>query len=900
LTGKQAAALRKSVSFKVPKGQYDVRIKRLTADSTNNKTFDETIWTALRTIRYTKPVTMTGLAMTALRIKATDQLSGVIDRFNGIVSSILPDWNGSAWVPQVTSNPASLFRHVLQGNANARPLIDSRLDLGKIQNWHDTCSMEGREFNAVIDYDVSVREILHDIAATGRASPTLIDGKWAVVEDKPQTAPIQHFTPRNTFNFKGEKSFDEIPEALRIRFVNRDKGWLQDERLVFDDGFDAATATKYETLELAGVTSPDQAWKDGRYHIATARLRPETYSFYADIEHIVCTRGDLIRFTHDVPLFGLMSARVKAATTGAGNITAVTLDAGMPMWEGKNYAVRFRKPDGSSLVVPVVTVPGTSLTLVFTTPVSISAGPAAGDLALFGESGQESVQLIVKSIEPQSDLNARITCVDADPAVHTASSAALPAFTSVLTAPQEMQRPPAPVLSQIQSGLESMIKHADGSFTSRIVVTLSPPVSRRSLGVQAMIRAKDETDFKAAEVMAQGNNRLSITDITEGETYDIQLRYAANDGALSSPLTIIGHRVEGTTALPSDVTNLNMTILGSTAYLSWDAVTDIDLAYYTLRYAPQTTGVTWGSAVDLVAQIAMGATSISVPAAVGTCFLKAVDAGGRQSANAAIVTSTIASLGGFNAVLSLIEDTAFPGAKTNVGVSGASLRLAGADSIDGWDNIDTVTNLDVGNNGLAETGTYGFGQNADLGAVYTSRLTADMNVLGVDINTLADIWGDVDALESWDQTIDPSLWNVQLQLRITNDNPAGSPVWSNWMPFVVGDYSARAYQFQAILTRGSPTVTPAISRLRVDVKMPDRTAGDRNIATAAGGSAITFTNPFRATPAISITAQNMATGDYYAVTSPSASGFTIQFFNTGGAGISRTFDYLAKGYGEQI
>src|SRR5947207_5375360 len=68
-----------------------------------------------------------------------------------------------------------------------------------------------------------------------------------------------------------------------------------------------------------GGTSPAQAWKDGRYHIATARLRPETYSFFADIEHIVCTRGDLIRFTHDVPMFGLMSARVKSLTTSGGN-----------------------------------------------------------------------------------------------------------------------------------------------------------------------------------------------------------------------------------------------------------------------------------------------------------------------------------------------------------------------------------------------------------------------------------------------------------------------------------------------------------------------------------------------------------------------------------------------------
>jgi len=72
------------------------------------------------------------------------------------------------------------------------------------------------------------------------------------------------------------------------------------------------------------------------------------------------------------------------------------------------------------------------------------------------------------------------------------------------------------------------------------------------------------------------------------------------------------------------------------------------------------------------------------------------------------------------------------------------------------------------------------------------------------------------------------------------------------------------------------------------------------VTASAAGSAVAFDSPFRETPAISITAQDMATGDYYAITSPSAAGFTIRFFNAAGAGISRTFDYLAKGHGEQI
>ena len=78
------------------------------------------------------PINKTGLAVTAMRIKATDQLNGVVDKFNGVVEAIIPDWNGKEWADAKTSNPASIYRHILQGNANARPVEDERIDFSVI------------------------------------------------------------------------------------------------------------------------------------------------------------------------------------------------------------------------------------------------------------------------------------------------------------------------------------------------------------------------------------------------------------------------------------------------------------------------------------------------------------------------------------------------------------------------------------------------------------------------------------------------------------------------------------------------------------------------------------------------------------------------------------------------
>ena len=61
--------------------------------------------------------------------------------------------------------------------------------------------------------------------------------------------------------------------------------------------------------------------------------------------------------------------------------------------------------------------------------------------------------------------------------------------------------------------------------------------------------------------------------------------------------------------------------------------------------------------------------------------------------------------------------------------------------------------------------------------------------------------------------------------------------------------------------------------------------------SAIGGSASTYP------PSISITAQTMASGDFYEITSISGSSFIIKFKNSSGTVVSRNFSYSAVGYG---
>lgn len=878
LSAKQSAALRRTVSFRVPRGRYDVRLRRITPDSDDNdRLFDDTVWTALRTVRYAYPVRMGGLAMTALRIKATDQMSGIVERFSGICESILPDWDGAAWVLRPTSNPAALYRHVLQGGANARPLADSRIDLARLQNWHAACAAAQREFNAVIDYDISVREVLQDIAAAGRAAPALCDGKWSVIEDAPQNVPVQHFSPRNTWGFEARKAFDEVPDALRVRFINREKDWRQDERLVFRDGMTAETALRYDTLTLSGVTDPRQAWRDGRYHLASAILRPETYSFYCDIEHIVCTRGDLVRLTHDVPMFGLAAARIaglKADAEDPAKIAAVILDDAVVMEEDKNYSLRVRRADGSSVLLALETEAGAARQLALSMPQTPEMlGIAAGDLALFGESGRESAALVVRAIEPMGDLSARLTCVDAAPAVHGADSGAIPAFSSQISTPPELRRPPAPEVTRLRAEIEAA---GDGAAetTSRLLLTLATPAFARRLSLRADARAKDENFFSPAEAVLTPAGAV-IPRLREGEIYDLRLRYVSESGVFSPPLLLAGLHVDALGPEAPAAEGLGMNVVGGTAYLSWPAQDDGRISHYTLRFTPALSGAEWNSAIDVVPRIPAGATAVTVPAAVGSYLLKAVDLRGRMSETPAIAVSSVAGLEGYNAIESLVESPAFAG------------------SHDGTADVDGALQLAAG----ALHGVYGFAAALDLGAVYTALLTADLFAGGIDRAESCDDWPDNDLVENRDGAADPARWRLRLQVRTTPDDPAGTPAWSAWQDVALGEYTARAFEARAILESDEPTVTPVVTRLVLHVDMPDRSISARGIVSDAAGSAVVFDHPFRAAPAVAVTAQNMQSGDYYTLENITPDGFSIRFFNAADSGVARSFDYMAKGYG---
>ena len=91
--------------------------------------------------------------------------------------------------------------------------------------------------------------------------------------------------------------------------------------------------------------------------------------------------------------------------------------------------------------------------------------------------------------------------------------------------------------------------------------------------------------------------------------------------------------------------------------------------------------------------------------------------------------------------------------------------------------------------------------------------------------------------------------------------------------------------------------TPVVQEVTVTVDMPDRIFSGNNISSGAGTKTVTFTNPFKsASYAVGITADNMATGDFFTVSNKTVNSFDVLFKNSSGSAIDRNFDFIAKGF----
>ena len=462
LTSGARKTYRGGIRWTVPAGQYDVMVTRTTAKGIGfpgavdtNSVVDQIAWSVLRSISPQNPST-TGTLKLAMRIKASGQLNGVVQNLSVLAAQKVPQWNKAtqSWTADAeTQNPAWIYAWLLTScPAVLRRLSDSRLDLDGIADWAAECDAKGLVCSFMMDSARALFDVIRDVLAAGRASFGMRNALYSAVRDVAQTVPVQIFTPANSSGFSYQRVFSDLPHALRVKFTNPEANYQQDEVVAYADGYSkdggggTTLATRFEELDLRMVTDPAAAWRLGRYHLGVAYNRPNTYTFNADIENIVCERGDLIHVAHDITSWGADWGRI--TDVDVTNKT-VTLDGEVTLEAGKTYNFRVRRSDGTQVVDSVTSAAGTYKTLALGAALTTAD---VGNLFVLGDVAHDVAKLVVKQIIPGNDLSAQIVAVDYSDAVLNADSGTPPPFVSSITGQAWCAAPDPPQLNLIVTG----------------------------------------------------------------------------------------------------------------------------------------------------------------------------------------------------------------------------------------------------------------------------------------------------------------------------------------------------------------------------------------------------------------------------------------------------------------
>ena len=428
-----------------------------------------------------------------------------------------------------------------------------------------------------------------------------------------------------------------------------------------------------------------------------------------------------------------------------------------------------------------------------------------------------------------------------------------------------------------------------------------------------------------------GNVITRITTSPEFEIFDSELgtyefEVFSYNALLEPSVTpaVLTFNAVGKTAPPANVQNLRIEPINEKLIrLRWDASTDVDVlhgGFCRIRFSQKTDGSgTFSSATD-IDRLAGNSTDVIVPYVEGEYLVRFVDDLGNLSQGSASVVIDLPDAQPNLIAQTRREDTdspKFQGTKSNVQFDPItnSLSLLGAGNFDDITDFDSVASLDDFG-GLSSTGTYDFGGAAgsttlDLGGVFALDLKQHIFSTGFYPNDLfdsrtanIDTWTDFDGTNALDV-------NCELQVRFTQDDPSsGSPTYTAFQTFVNGLFKGRGFQFRALLSSNDPAQDIRVTELGYTASFQRRTEQSATaISSGSGIKNISFSHPFFVgtsallgantnLPSIGITAQNMASGDYFEVSNVTGTGFSVHFKNSSNASISRNFNFTAVGFGK--
>ncbi len=935
ITGRTADAYQKEYRVNFT-GAFpvDVRVVRVTADSSSSMLVDAFAWTSIGEIVDDKQRYLNS-AYTHLRIDSEQfssipqrafRIRGVKVRIPGAGASnsgtptvdlqtgriIYPSgyiFNGTMGAAVWCSCPAMILLDLLttERYGFGTHITDANLDLfsfvaaSKYANEEVDDGFGGQEArfscNVNLQGSMEAYQLINQLAGVMRCFPIWSEGSVTITQDKP-TDPSYLFSLANVgeggFSYSGS-SLKQRHTVIAVSYLNMDSREI-DYEVVEDTAAQAKLGIVKKDVKAFACTSRGQAHRLGKAILFSEQNESEVVSFTTSIDAGAIVRpGSVISINDPVRAGVRRSGRINTAST-----TQITVDDTKDLsgFSGTNQKCSVILPDGT---IETESISGISNNVI-TVSSAFSSAPNANSIWLIQSDSLTAQTFRVVSVEEQDGINYAITALTyvAGKYANIEQGVSLPARNiSLLNQPKD---PPG----NLQA-------------SERIVVINALAVTKLILswvtvtGVsQYLVQYRFNNTNWVSEIVFRPDFELTNTEAGAYEFKVFSYNAALELSATSSDLTF---NAVGKTTPPANVQNLSMEpITNKLVRLRWTKSVDADVIHggrVYIRHSNLTDGSgTFQNSVDLVTALAGNTTDVVVPSLEGEYILKFQDDQGNFSVGETSIIQDLPDLIDTQVILQDREDLdnpPFQGTDTNTTFN------------------STTSALQLTNPATNATGEYAFKDTLDLGAVFSLDLKRVIRsvgfVIGQDIETLIPgppgiLWDQYAAVDNNFDGAAADEVNCQIQVA-TSQTASGS--FGSFNNFANGTFRGRRFKFKLILettdTAQNMNVQQAgyTAEFQARTEQNYQTGGSTSTAPQSSGTSaktVTFGTPFFVgtsslgganafLPTIGITIQNAQGGDFFTVTSVSGTGFTVSIKN-GSSFVDRTFTFQAVGYGKGV
>lgn len=387
----------------LPPRPFNIRVVRITEDSTSDTLQNKTVWQGLtEIINITQSYPDT--ALVGLKVDADQFGSQSVSRkfhFLGrivlVPSNYDPKtrtyaglWDGT-FKPAYTNNPAWIILDLL---THPRYGLGQRIGLADVDKWAlyaiaQYCDQPvpngfGQDeprmtCNVYLADRRKAYDVISDFCSVMRCMWVWTGQKMTFIQDRPSDK-VWTYTNANVVNGEFNYSYSAAKDrhnAAEIRFIDPQNGWNVSVELVEDKADIAKNGRKVLQMDAFGCTSRGQAHRTGLWGIQTELLETQMVTFGVGAEGLRHTPGDIFEVCDNDYAGASIGGRIVAVDVAARTLT-LDRDIELPGAGNTAAAISFIGHKGESLSATIVSQPDKNSVVLSSLPEGVMDGGVWG------------------------------------------------------------------------------------------------------------------------------------------------------------------------------------------------------------------------------------------------------------------------------------------------------------------------------------------------------------------------------------------------------------------------------------------------------------------------------------------------------------------------------------------